>query len=199
MTKPDAGGNMMSTLVFRGFIFIIAAALLAPASALCSPKKLVDDSEYSDKEFRKCNIPDYSNMVAGDDVNWVWIDPAVKLAGYKIKEGKVDNKSDIHSKKMVESVRDLFRDAFEDMKVEGARGTLTADICIYWAENFSAGKAWIPFAGGHKMQAGMGVEMVLRDGKKVVAKFRHDAREGVQIEAATQEVAGDLTKYIGNH
>jgi hypothetical protein len=50
------------------------------------------------------------------------------------------------------------------------------------------------------MQAGLGVEMVLRDGKsRTVAKFRHSAREGAQIEAAAQEVAGDLVKYISKH
>ncbi len=55
------------------------------------------------------------------------------------------------------------------------------------------------FVGGHQMQAGIGTEWVLRDGKRTAAKFRHDAREGVQIEAAAQEVVGDLMKYIGDH
>jgi len=32
-----------------------------------------------------------------------------------------------------------------------------------------------------------------------VGKFRHSAREGMQIENAAQEVAGDLMKYMGNH
>jgi hypothetical protein len=199
MTKLAAGSKKVFNTAFKVVIFISAVNLFFPAGAFCSPKKLVDDSEYSDKDFRKCNISDYSNMVDGGDVHWVWIDPAVKVSQYRLKEGKVENKSDIHSKKMVETVRDLFRDAFADMQTSGGKGTLTADICIYWAENFSAGKAWIPFAGAHQMQAGIGVEMVLRDGKRIVAKFRHDAREGVQIEAATQEVAGDLTKYIGDH
>jgi hypothetical protein len=41
------------------------------------------------------------------------------------------------------------------------------------------------------------MEMVLRDAKnRTVGKFRHSAREGIQIEAAAQEVVGDLIKYI---
>jgi len=59
---------------------------------------------------------------------------------------------------------------------------------------------WIPFAGGKLMQAGVGIEMVLRDEHgKPVAKFRHSAREGAQIETAIHEVDNDLMKYIAKH
>jgi hypothetical protein len=190
----------VSGAITGGFVILAAFLLLIPTVALSSPKKLVDDSEYSDKDFHKCIIKDYSDMVDGDDIRWVWTDSAVKLAGFKIKEGKVENKSDMHSRSMLETVKNVFKDTFADMEGKGNNGTLTADICVYEAENFSAGKAWIPFVGGHEMQAGLGVEMVLHDGKgKIVAKFRHSAREGAQIENAAQEVAGDLMKYIGDH
>lgn len=181
-------------------VIIFMAALMIPAAALCSPKKLVDDSEYSDKDFRRCIIKDYTDMVDGDDINWVRTDPAVKLSGYRIKEGKVENKSELRSRSMLETVKTVFKDTFADMAAKGEKGTLTADICIYEAENFSGGKAWIPFVGAHQMQAGLGVEMVLRDARnRTVGKFRHSAREGAQIENAAQEVAGDLMKYIGDH
>jgi len=181
-------------------IIFMAILLFIPAAALCSPKKLVNDSEYSDKDFRKCIIKDYADMVDGDDIRWVWTDPNVKLAAYRIKEGKVENKSEMRSRSMLETVKTVFKDTFADMEGKGEKGTLTADICIYEAENFSGGKAWIPFVGAHEMQAGLGVEMVLRDAKnRVVGKFRHSAREGAQIENAAQEVVGDLMKYIGDH
>jgi hypothetical protein len=181
-------------------IIFMAILLIIPSTALCSPKKLVDDSEYSDKEFRRCIIKDYADMVDGDDIRWVWTDPNVKLAAYRIKEGKVENKSEMQSRSMLETVKTVFKDTFADMEAKGEKGTLTADICVYEAENFSGGKAWIPFVGAHQMQAGLGVEMVLRDSKnRTVGKFRHSAREGAQIENAAQEVAGDLMKYIGDH
>lgn len=181
------------------FVTVLAAALLlvaAPARA----ERLMDSSDYKDKDFRKCTISDYSDMVDGDDIQWVWTDPSVKLAGYRLKLGKVENKSKLRSKSLVESVRSVFSDTFDDMAPKSANGTLTAEVCIYEAEHFSAGKAWIPFVGGHQMQAGLGVEMVLRDGKnRTVAKFRHSAREGAEIEAATHEVVGDLMKYLEEH
>jgi len=200
MMRLDSITNGSFKVFSRGTIIVVAALLLSPVGALCSPKKLVDSNDYSDKDFRKCIITDYSNMVDGDDVQWVWIDPAEKLSEYKMVVSKMDNKSDIHSKSMVTSVKNIFRDTFSDRESKGNKGTLTADLCIYEAENFTAGKAWIPFVGGHQMQADIGVEMVLRDAKnRIMGKFRHSARNGVQIESAAQEVAGDLMKYIDSH
>ena len=189
-------GNKMKKFLTL-LIFVI---LIVPTLAFSSPKKLVNDNDYSDKDFRKCNITDYSNMVDGDDVNWVWIDPTVKLAGYKFEEGKVENKSELRSRLMLETVTKVFKDIFSDIDAKGEKGILTADICIFEAENFNANKVWIPFAGAYQMQAGIGVEMILCDSKNIViGKFRHSGRKGMLIENATQEVAGDLMKYIGNH
>lgn len=179
---------------------VLAMVVLFPAAALYGSDRLVDSGDYKDKDFRKCSITDYADMVDGDDIQWVWTDPSVKLGGYRLKVGKVENKSQLRSKSLVESVRSAFADNFAEMDTKGGNGTLTADVCIYEAEHFSAGKAWIPFVGGHQMQAGLGVEMILRDGKnRTVAKFRHSAREGAEIDAATHEVVGDLMKYVGDH
>jgi hypothetical protein len=193
-------GNACRKIVLQCIIIAILSVLLFPVGAMCSPKRLVESSDYSDKGFRKGIITNYTDMVEGDDIGWIWINPAEKLAQYKLKVGKTENKSEIRSKSMVESVKNIFRDTFADTEPKGNKGTLIADLCIYEAENFSAGKAWIPFVGGHQMQAGIGIEMVLHDARnRTVAKFRHSAREGVQIEAAAQEVAGDLMKYIADH
>jgi hypothetical protein len=200
MNMPCAPKNGGLKAASGSITIFMAILLFIPAAALCSPKKLVDDSEYSDKDFRRCIIKDYADMVDGDDIGWVWTDPNVKLSAYRIKEGKVENRSEMRSRAMLETVKTVFKDTFADMEAKGEKGTLTADICVYEAENFSGGKAWIPFVGAHQMQAGLGVEMVLRDARnRTVAKFRHSAREGAQIENAAQEVAGDLMKYIGDH
>jgi len=192
--------NELRRVTSRSIMAVVLALFFFSNGALCAPARLVESSEYKDKDFHKGIITDYSNLVDGDDVQWVWIDPSITLSQYGLKVGKVENRSDLRSRAMTETVKNVFKDAFADLKVKGGKGTLTADLCIYEAENFSAGKAWIPFAGGHQMQAGIGIEMVLRDTKKrTVGKFRHFAREGAQIEAAAQEVAGDLMKYIASH
>ena len=177
-----------------------AMIFFAPVMAFCESKKFVDSNEYKDKDFKKCNISDYSDMSEGDDINWLWTEPGIKLSQYKLAVGNVENKSDMRNKSMVGSVKSTFKNAFDDLQINGDSGTLTADICIYDAQNFNAGKAWIPFVGGNQMQAGIGVEMVLHDkNNRTVAKFRHFAREGTQIDNATQELVDDLLKYIGKH
>lgn len=192
-------GNKQCKSILRNICLTIIMAALFPLVAFGAPERLIESSDYKDKDFKKCNIQDYSDMVKGDDIEWL-SNPSQNLAKYKLKVGKVENKSELRSKSLVESVKSIFKDTFADMDTKGEKGTLTADLCIYDAQNFSTGKAWIPFVGGHQMQAGIGIEMVLLDkGNKPVAKFRHFAREGVQIEAATQEVAGDLIKYISKH
>jgi hypothetical protein len=122
--------------LFRCAVIALAAVFLFPFAAM-GEKKLVDDSEYNDKEFKKCNISDYSNMVDGDDISWVWVDPSVQLARYRVKVGKVDNKSEIRSKSLVTTVKSTFSSYFGDMETKGSNGTFTADVCIYMAENFA--------------------------------------------------------------
>jgi len=172
---------------------------LFPASALPrSADRLVDDNEYKDKDFHRGIIADYSDMVKGDNIDWLWIKSGERLSEYKIKVKSIENKSDMHSRAFVDSVKGIFEDYFADMK--GAKGTLTADLCITEVQTFSPGKAWIPFAGGHQMQAGIGMEVVLRDQQgNLVAKLRDFGRQGSDPKQAVEEVAGSMAKEIQKH
>jgi hypothetical protein len=173
--------------------------MLFPVPAFPRADRLVDDNEYKDKDFHKGIITDYNDMVKGDDIDWVWVKDGVKLGNYKVKVESIENKSDSRNKSFVQTVRSLFEDYFGS-ETKGTAGTLAADLCITEVQNFSPGKAWIPFAGGHQMQAGMGIEVVLRDANKnIVAKIRHFAREGTEVKQAAEEVASDVAKYIRKH
>jgi hypothetical protein len=200
------GSGMLSLKIGRCKTFtrcicaVSLLVLLIPLTAFCATERLVDSDEYKEKDFQKGVISDYSDLARGETIAWIWTAPNLKLSQYKLKLGTVENKSDIHSKSLVESVKSSFKDAFDDMDIKGAVGTLTADACIVWAQNFSPGKAWIPFAGGYQMQAGVGLELVLRDNNgKTVAKFRHFARQGTEISGAAQQVVGEITSYISKH
>jgi hypothetical protein len=76
---------------------------------------------------------------------------------------------------------------------------LHADICVYDIQPYSFGKRFIPFTGGYLSQAGVGIEVILRDGDKNIAMFRHFAREGSSIKDAADEVSQDITKYMLKH
>jgi hypothetical protein len=177
--------------------FMLAHAILIPASAWSKQDRLVESREYKDKDFRRGIITDYKDMLEGDRIDWVWVSPGLKLSQYKVKVAGIKNKSDSHSKSMVEQVRSTMKSALGDLK--GSKGTLNAELCVYDVQGFSPGKAWIPYAGGHQMQAGIGIEMVLRDGHKLVAKIRHFDRQGTEIKGAIQEVADKIVTYLSKH
>lgn len=172
-------------------------AIMFPLSAICSPEKLVDSNEYKEKEFQKGCIADYKDLVKGDGVDWEWVGPGVKLADYSLSINKFESKSDDVRSSQIEEVKSVFKEILG--KLKGGKGSLSANICIYEVQKFSPGKAWIPFAGGHQMQAGVGVEMILTDKGKTVAKIRHFARNGSKLEDAADETASDLKKYISKH
>jgi len=174
------------------------AVIMFPVIAFCSPERLVDSSDYKDKDFIKGCLSDYGDLVKGDDIEWVWVSPGTTLAGHKLSMAKFDNKTEELRKAQVDEIKDIFKEVLG--KLKGDKEALSADICIYEVQKFSAAKAWIPFAGGHQMQAGIGVELVIKNaGGKAVAKFRHFAREGARVEDAAQEVAEDLKKYISEN
>lgn len=182
---------------WRGKIFLALTVLLAPIAVHGAPDRFVDSDDYKSKEFKKCVIADYTDLAKGDDIGWLWVMPGAKLADYNIKIGKFENITDELRNSQLEEIKKLYADIFSPKK--DRKGVLTADFCVYEVQKFSAAKAWIPFAGGHQMQAGAGLELTLQDRGKTVAKFRHFAREGSSIEDAAQEVAEDLKKYINKH
>jgi hypothetical protein len=194
-----SGGNERRKATFWCVCLGTAMTLLFPLAALCSPERLVESSDYKDKDFIKGCIGDYSDIVKGDDLDWVWISPGITLSQYKIVIGKFENMSDELRSSQVEEVKATYKEILSKVKGDG-KGTLTADICVYEFQKFSAGKAWIPFAGGHQMQAGMGVEVILRDkAGKTVAKIRDMARSGSTAVDAADESASNLKKYLNKH
>jgi DNA-binding protein Fis len=186
-----------SAFVVRICLAFVVAILL-PAAALCGSDRLVDNNEYKDKDFHAGIIKDYGDMVKGDGVNWVWVASSGKLGDYKVKVGSITNKSDSHSRSLVDTVKSTFSNYFAD--VAGPNGTLTAEMCVTEVQQYAPGKAWIPFAGGHQMQAGIGIEIILRDqNNKVVAKLRHFDRRGMDVKDAVEEVADHMVNYISKH
>lgn len=176
--------------------FGLATMLLSPIAGWCGSDKFVDSDEYKGKDFRKCIIADYTNMAEGDDVNWVWKNPDVKLENYKVSLGKIINKAEKDKSSDTKAVSEMFKEVISDIKYKG-KEPLVADVCIYEVQEFSYGKAWIPFAGGHQAQSGVGVEVVLKDkGGKTVAMFRHFTRDGARTEEAAKEAAEDITDYV---
>jgi len=77
------------------------------------------------------------------------------------------------------------------LRVEGA---------IYWAQRANRSKRFIPYAGGHLAQAGVGIELVISDEKgDIVCKIRHSGREGSQLKNAAEELIDEVTRFLAEN
>lgn len=181
------------------YVTLLLVMLLSTATLYAaSSTKFVDSDDYKSKDFKKGILIDYRDLQKGDDIEWVWIAPGVSLGDHAVAIQGVEDNSGELTKSQLNGIKDVFNEYME--KLKGKRGTVKAEIAVYEIQKYAPGKAWIPFVGGHQMQAGIGVEMLVSDKSgKPVAKFRHFAREGMAVEAAAQEAAEDLYKYLSKH
>jgi len=153
------------------------------------------------KEYGKGIIKDYSNMNESEDIEWLWVAPKVQLSTYRFKIQPVENLTVITDSDMEEAFNEGLPKALKraGSKDEGAP-TLRVESAIYWAERANRGKRWIPYAGGHLAQAGVGVELVFKNSKdEIVAKVRHSGRQGDKLEEAAEELVDDLAGFVKTH
>jgi hypothetical protein len=152
-------------------------------------------------EYGRGIIADYGDMARAEPIEWAWVKEGVRLSDHRFEPAQVRN---------LTSVADLdMEQGFDDtlalsLQRSGARDEaaplLTVDTAIYWANRANRAKIWIPYAGGHLAQAGVGVELVFKDASgEVVAKIRHSGREGDQLEAAAKELVDEISGFVRSH
>lgn len=176
--------------------FLLPVLLLASGSAFASGVPQDDLQEYG-----KGIIADYGDMQAGEDIQWYWIAPGSALADHRCNVASVENLTVTVDHDM----RDVFKEELPEVlgrvcSDDAAAAPLDIDVGIYWAERANTAKAWIPFVGGHLMQAGVGIEMVFRgaDGQ-VVAKLRQSGREGGELRDSSRELVDDIARFVRGH
>lgn len=174
----------------------LAVAVLAAALA-CAPAYAAVDQKHLD-QYGKGIIQDYSDMTKGEQLEWVWVAPQVKLSEHRMQLGKVENLTSVVDTEMEETVENDLPRTLERAGARDAKApVLKVDAAIYWANRANTAKAWIPFAGGHLMQAGVGIELVFRDAKgAVVSKVRHSGREGADLKRAAQELIDEFGQFV---
>ena len=150
------------------------------------------------KEYGRGIIKDYSDMKETDDIEWVWLKPGLSLSEYQVNVQPFENLTafadddmeDVFATKLPKTLTRLGpKDTSAPvLKLEGA---------IYWAQRANRSKWWIPYAGAHLAQAGVGIELVFTNAEgEVVCKIRHSGREGDQLENAAEELMDDVAQYI---
>ncbi len=164
--------------------------------------RFVDGKEAKDPAYHQgCVLSDYRELVEQQTVTWGWVDPAVKVGGPgKIDVRPIRNVSDVTDSAVAPKLQRDFEEALERIGKTPGKGGLTLESCIVWMERFEPSKAFIPFAGGHLMQAGVGVEIAITDPSgRTVAKIRHSVREGTDPSASAGKIADDVANYLRDH
>ncbi len=160
-----------------------------------------DEAKESATYKQGCAITDYSNLAQADGVNWAWIDPGTKIgAAGPIEILKVKNRSDVTDAALAGNLQQDLEQAFERIGKTAGRGGMKVDACIYWVQRADTSRAWIPYAGGHMMQAAVGVEMTITDPSgRPVAKIRHDGRQGMAPSETAAVVADEIANFVRKH
>lgn len=184
---------MMEKLGKLVWILAVCLIVAAPLAA-----RGVDEDELEDEGRGIISDEQYEMMWDGGHIQWVWIREGVRLSDYRVDVGEFENLSGERDRDMMEELNDGFREVFSELASSGAKkGTLTTQNAVHWAEEASKGKRWIPFAGHHLAQAGVGVEMIFRNAEgEVVALVRHSAREGDDLEDAAEEIVEDIADWF---
>lgn len=176
----------------------LAAACVLLADRAASAERFPDSDEAKEPAYKTgCVITDYADMASGDGVNWAWIAPGTKLGGAgNVQIATVKNISDVTDAALAGNVERNFKQALERVGKTVGPGGLEIVSCVYWVERANTGKMFIPFAGGHLAQAGVGIELIVKDPSgATVAKIRHDGRSGSAPSDAAAAVVDDIANY----
>ncbi|MCU1246679.1 MAG: hypothetical protein JWN02_2589 [Acidobacteria bacterium] len=186
--------------MFKRTVMALALTALSVSSLYASRHSASGVDADNLKEYGRGIIKDYSDLKPDDEIEFIWVAPGVKLSDYRFKMKPIENLT-----VMDDGVEETFNEGFpRTLKKAGAKTdsapVLHIDSAIYWAEKASSAKRWIPYAGGHLAQAGVGIEMVFKnDQGDIVAKIRHSGREGDSLRSAAEELIDDVAKYIRAH
>jgi hypothetical protein len=183
-------------------LWVVAALVLLAAPALAKRDRFVDSDEFKEKKRAlNCAITDYGDLVEEDKVDWAWTSSSAHVgAPGPITIKPVKNVSDVTDPELASKVEADLKQAFARIGKSVGPGGQTVTACIYWVERANMGRAMIPFAGAHLMQAGVGIELTIADASGTpIAKIRNDGREGQQTSDAAAAVVDAIVNYLRDH
>ncbi len=174
---------------------VVFVVLLWAVSAFCADV-LTKDSDFMDPEAGVWGfIPDYTDMVEGDNVNWIWTKPGVNLTQYKtVQVPEFENlwhETDVTAQDLLtRNMKDALArrlgltvvDKNADITVKGA-------MVDYFLGN-TAARIGVGFGAGEPL---VEVEVYVVDNKtnEIISKVRHQAIDST-IESAIAETISDI-------
>jgi hypothetical protein len=174
----------------------IAFVVLLWAVSAFSSDVLMKDSDYLDPEAGVWNfIPDYTGMVEGDDVNWIWTKPGVNLTDYKTVEvPEFENlwkETDVMAQDLLtRNMRDgLSRRLGLKVVDKNADITVKGAMVDYFLGN-TAARVFVGWGAGEPL---VEVEVYVVDNKtkEIISKVRHQAIDST-IDSVIAETISDI-------
>jgi|GEM_PF-5845435 len=150
------------------------------------------------EEYGRGIIEDYSDLEASEAMEWIWLEPGLDLSAHQFNVERVENLTLLVDADMEEVLEQALPKVLARAGSRDADApVLTVEAAVFWAQRANRAKRWIPYAGDHLSQSGVGLELVMKNAEgEIVGKIRHSGREGDELKAAAQELMDDVAAFI---
>jgi len=175
---------------------IVVFILLLWSVSAFSADVLTKDRDFMDPDEGVWGfIPDYTDMIEGDDVDWIWTKPGVNLTQYKTVEvPEFENlwkETDVTAQDLLtRNMKDgLSRRLGLTVVDKNADITVKGAMVDYFLGN-TAARIWVGYGAGEPL---VEVEIYVVDNKtkEIISKVRHQAIDST-IESAIAETVSDI-------
>jgi hypothetical protein len=186
----------MGKLPRRLFVLISAAFfVLTVSAAQAAEKKFLDSDDAKERDEPQKFLPDYDKLVQGKDSDWVYF-PEGSLSKYKtVSVSEFDhNGRGSETREAAREGKDYMEQWLEKQgfKVVKSGGDLHIEGNVFNAwEPSGAARYW----GGWAANPGVGLELLIKAGDKVVGEVRQKAK-GSTIRDAVENGLEDAAKSI---
>ena len=181
----------------RRFWAVLAAAFLviSVSTARGADRKFLDSDDAKEKDEPQKFLPDYDKLEKGKDADWVYF-PEGGLSKYKtVSVEEFDHTGrGSESREAAREGKDYMEQWLEKegFKVVKSGGELSVEGNVFNAwEPTGAARYW----GGWAANPGVGLELILKAGGKVVGEVRHKAK-GSTMRDAVENGLEDISKAI---
>ena len=182
--------------ISRRLLAVLAAAFLviSVSTARAGDRKFLDSDDAKERDEPQKFLPDYDKLEKGKDADWVYF-PEGSLSKYKtVSVEEFDHTGRGESRDAAREGKDYMEQWLDKQgfKVVKSGGDLHVEGNVFNAwEPHGAARYW----GGWAANPGVGLEVILKAGGKVVGEVRHKAK-GSTMRDAVENGLEDVAKTI---
>jgi hypothetical protein len=176
--------------------FVVIIMLLWGVTAFGAKDVLTEDSDFKNPEKGAWGfIPDYTGMIEGDSVDWIWTKPGVSLTQYKTVEvpefENLSNQTDVTAQDLLtRNMKDgLSRRLGLKVVDRNADITVKGAMVDYFSGN-TAARIWVGYGAGEPFSE---VEVYVVDNKtkEIISKVRNQSHD-YSIDSAIAKTISDI-------